>query len=464
MSSFLFTLASFIVALGVLITVHEFGHFWVARTLGVKVLRFSVGFGKPLFTYREKQRASTPDAGISDGTEYVVAAIPLGGYVKMLDEREGDVSEGERHRAFNRQSLSVRTAIVAAGPIFNFLFAIFAFWLINVTGDLGARPLIGKVVEGSVAAGAGFQADDEIVSVGDSITPSWETAVYAMLSESLPGESLSIRVLDSSGSERLRMLQGDVLLSLAEGGQLLKEMGVVPKRPLIPPVLGEISAGGPAAVAGLRQGDRVLLVDGEEVGDWSRFVAYIQQRPGERIEMQIQRDRMSETIGVDVGQKVVDGRLVGRIGAGVAVPEDLYDQYRVEIRYGPLEAIGVASIRTWDTSVFMLRILGRMLVGEVSVKNLSGPISIAQTAGKSASYGFTQFLKFLALVSVSLGVLNLLPVPVLDGGHLLFFLIEAIKGSPLSEEAQAQGQRVGLLLLLALMGLAFYVDLSRLLG
>jgi regulator of sigma E protease len=241
-------------------------------------------------------------------------------------------------------------------------------------------------------------------------------------------------------------------------------MGVVPKRPVIPPVLGEISAGGPAAVAGLRQGDRVLLVDGEEVGDWSRFVAYIQQRPGERIEMQIQRDRMSETIGVDVGQKVVDGRLVGRIGAGVAVPEDLYDQYRVEIRYGPLEAIGVASIRTWDTSVFMLRILGRMLVGEVSVKNLSGPISIAQTAGKSASYGFTQFLKFLALVSVSLGVLNLLPVPVLDGGHLLFFLIEAIKGSPLSEEAQAQGQRVGLLLLLALMGLAFYVDLSRLLG
>ena len=459
MNSLLFTILSFIFALGILITVHEFGHFWVARKLGVKVLRFSVGFGKPLLTFRG--RGLTPE---DQGTEYVLAAIPLGGYVKMLDEREGEVPEKELERSFNRKSLPVRAAVVVAGPVFNFIFAILAFWLVNVIGDMGARPLVGAVAEGSIAAEAGFQPGDEFVSVGDRITTTWETVIYGLLTESASGDDLAVKVLVADGYEEVRQLPGGQLIELAENGRLLERIGLTPKRPQVPPVIDQLAPGEAAEQAGIQSGDRILAINGEPLEVWDELVEAIKKLPGKPATLEIERQGVVETIGLIVGSREVDGKVIGRIGAGPHVPEDLFDQYRVEVRYGPVEAIGVATAKTWDMSVFMLKMLGQMLKGEISVKNLSGPISIAQTAGKTASYGAIQFLKFLALVSISLGVLNLLPVPVLDGGHLLFFLVEAVKGSPLSEAAQAQGQRIGMALLLALMGLAFYVDLARLLG
>ncbi len=459
MESFLFTLISFIVALGLLVSIHEYGHFLVARKLGVRVLRFSVGFGKPLLRFRGR-----PESEGELGTEYVIAAIPLGGYVKMLDEREEAVSENQLHRAFNRQSLAVRSAIVVAGPLFNFIFAIFAFWLINVTGDIGARPLVGTVAAGSVAEQAGFQPDDEFVSVGGKLTPTWESTVFALLEESTNGETLLVTVAEAGSYEQQRQLSSRKLLQMAEGGRLLEGLGLTPKRPEVEPVVSEVVSGEAADRAGVRAGDRLLSLDGETLISWGDLVQRIQKIPGKQVTLELERQGGIETVDMTVGSRQSNEKTIGRIGAAVEIPEGLYDDYRIEVSYGPLAAVGVAVERTWDMSLFMLKILGRMAVGEMSVKNLSGPISIAESAGKSASHGFTSFLKFLALVSVSLGVLNLLPIPVLDGGHLIFFLIEAVKGSPLSEETQAQGQRIGLMIMLALMGLAFYVDLSRLLG
>jgi regulator of sigma E protease len=479
MGSLLFTIASFVVALGILITVHEFGHFWVARKLGVKVLRFSIGFGTPLLRFRGRAEERGPaqavgsesdgtvyasETGEGEGTEYVLAAIPLGGYVKMLDEREGVVPEHLLHRTFNRKSLPVRSAIVAAGPLFNFLFAIIAFWLVYVSGDTGAKPLVGEVSADSIAAAAGFQPDDELLAIGEEETPTWESVVYALLTESMAGTSMAVRVRDGAGYERIRLLPGTSLVSLAEDGSLLENLGLKPKRPRLPPVVGELVVGESADKAGLLAGDLIRSIDDIEVDEWSGLVQEIRQRPGQRVVLQIERAGSERTLEMIVGQVEQNGEIIGRIGAAVEVPADLFEAFRTEVRYGPVEAIGRAVGKTWDMSLFMLKIVGRMVSGQVSVNNISGPISIAQTAGKSASYGLAHFLKFLALISISLGVLNLLPVPVLDGGHLLFFLVEAIKGSPLSEEAQLTGQKIGLIILLALMVLAFYVDFQRLLN
>jgi len=454
MDSLVSTLFFFIVALCILITVHEFGHFWVARKLGVKVLRFSIGFGKTLWKR----------VGRVDGTEYVIAAVPLGGYVKMLDEREEAVPEAELPRAFNRQSLRVRTAIVLAGPMFNFLFAIIAFWAIFVTGDTGTRPWVGEVLEGTPAYRAGFSKGDEVLSIGDKTTPTWETVAYTLMTDASRGETLSVRVRDADGYEQLRALSGDDLADLADNGGVLTGLGLVPMRPNLPPVIGEIVPGEAAESAGLRPGDLVISADGEPQKEWSDLVSLIRKSPNKRIQLAVEREGVVLEVPIVVGGLEEGGIRYGRIGAAVKVPEAFYDEYRVEVRLGPLEAIGASVTKTGEMSVFMLKMLGRMLIGEASVKNLSGPISIAQTAGKSASYGTVYFIKFLALISISLGVLNLLPVPVLDGGHLLFFLAEAIKGGPLSENIQMQGQRIGLMIILALMGLAFYVDIARLLG
>ena len=454
MDSFFSTLLWFLLALGILITVHEFGHFWVARRLGVKVLRFSIGFGPPLWRRR----------GRVDGTEYVIAAIPLGGYVKMLDEREGEVPAAERERAFNRQSLKVRSAIVAAGPLFNFLFAILAFWFIFVTGDTGLRPLVGEVAPESPAAVAGFQPGDELLQVGGRVTPTWEDVVYSLLAASGDDEPLPVRVRDAEGREALRVLPETTLQDLAEDGRILHRIGITPKRPRLLPVIGQVVPGEAADRAGLQSGDLIQAIGGEPVATWGELVTRIRELPGKKVTLKLERDGRILDLPLTIGARDEGGESYGRIGAGVEVPEGLYDPYRTEVRLGPVAAMGAAVVKSWDMSLFMLRMLGRMLIGEASVKNLSGPISIAQSAGQSASYGPLYFLKFLALVSISLGVLNLLPVPVLDGGHLFFFLIEAVRGRPLPEETLLQGQRIGLLLLLALMGLAFYVDLSRVFG
>ncbi|MEL0583933.1 MAG: sigma E protease regulator RseP [Candidatus Thiodiazotropha sp. (ex. Lucinoma kazani)] len=454
MGSLLFTILSFIVALAILITVHEYGHFWVARKLGVKVLRFSIGFGRALW-----KRTSEVD-----GTEYVIAAIPLGGYVKMLDEREAPVDPEEQQRAFNRQPLGVRSAIVVAGPLFNFLFAILAFWLIFVTGDTGLKPLVGKVESGSIAELAGFISGDEILSVANQSTPTWESVVYILLSEALDSTSLSIQVRDKAGDEQHYQLQSLGLSDLSEDGRLLQNLGLTPDRPILPPVIGDVLVGEPAEEAGLRSGDRIISVDGSAVDNWNDWVSYVRERPSVALNLEVDRD--GETIPMVITPATIEseGETIGRIGASVTVPDNLMDDYRAVIKYGPVEAIGQSVTKTWDLSLLMLRMLGKMVIGEVSVKNLSGPISIADSAGKSASYGVSYFLKFLAVVSVSLGVLNLLPIPVLDGGHLFFFLIEAIQGKPLSERFMEQGQKIGLLILLGVMGLAFYIDLNRFLG
>jgi regulator of sigma E protease len=454
MQDFLLAAGSFVVALAILIAVHELGHFWVARKLGIKVLRFSIGFGRPLL------RRVSP----RDGTEYVLAAIPLGGYVKMLDEREGPVAAKEQHLAFNRQNLWKRVAIVTAGPLFNFLFAIFAYWAIFVSGDTGTRPLVGEVAPGSIAAEAGFAPGDELLAVADRATPTWEAAVFALMAEVLDGEDLPVRVRDESGLEQVRVLDGEALAGLPDDPAILANLGLSPARPALPALIGELTPGDPAAQAGLRPGDLVRRVDGEPISLWSDLVDAVQAHPGRPLLLQVERG--SEELELLVVPRVVQlaERQIGRIGAAAQIPEHLFDEYRTEVRLGPVAAVGAAFGKTRDTSLLMLRVIGRMLIGKASVENLSGPISIAETAGKTASYGLGYFVKFLAVVSISLGVINLFPIPVLDGGHLLYFAIEAIKGSPLSEQAQLQGQRVGIALLAALMTLAFYVDISRWLG
>jgi regulator of sigma E protease len=454
MQNFLFTAGSFVLALAILITVHELGHFWVARKLGVKVLRFSIGFGRPLLRHVSPR----------DGTEYMVAAIPLGGYVKMLDEREGAVPASERHLAFSGQQLWKRVAIVAAGPLFNFLFAILVYWAVFVSGDTGTRALIGEVFPNSIAAQAGFAPGDELLAVDGRPTPTWESAVIVLMAEVLDEEDLPVRVRDETGLERVRILDADGLAELPDDPAILSNLGLSPARPALPAIIGELTPGEPAAQAGLRPGDIVRGVDAEPIGVWSELVDAVQAHPGRPLQLEVERG--TERLRLLVVPRAVQlaGREVGRIGAAAQVQEDLFDDYRTEVRLGPLEAIGASIGKTVDMSWLMLRVVGRMLVGKASVENLSGPISIAETAGKTASYGLSYFLKFLAVVSISIGVINLFPIPVLDGGHLLYFAIEAVKGSPLSERAQLQGQRVGLALLAALMSLAFYVDISRFLG
>ena len=451
----LFTIASFIVALAILIAVHEFGHFWVARRLGVKVLRFSIGFGKPLLRWQRHP----------DDTEYVIALVPLGGYVKMVDEREDEVPDALLSQSFNRQPLWKRSAIVAAGPAFNLIFAILAYWAIFMVGDTGLRPVIGVVKPASIAAEAGFRPGDELLQIADRGTASWETAVFAFSVEAMNDRDLIVAVRDAGGAERARIIPGDRISALAEDPDLLGRIGLEPKRPTIPAVIGEVVAGESAEQAGLRVGDRVLAADGKPVASWQDLVALVRERPDRTILVDVEREgRVVNGLRITPRAALVDGQAVGRIGAGVEAADDLMAGYLVEVRYGPVESLDRAVSKTVEMSVVMLRVMGRMLIGEASVRNLSGPITIAEAAGRTASYGLDSFVKFLAIVSISLGVLNLLPVPVLDGGHLLFFLIEWVKGAPLPEKVQLQGQKVGLILLAALMTLAFYVDLSRLLG
>jgi regulator of sigma E protease len=454
MESFLFNGLAFLLALGVLITVHELGHFWVARRLGVKVLRFSVGFGRPLWRR----------VGRVDGTEYVVAAVPLGGYVRMLDEREGEVPAAEAHRAFNRQSLLIRSAIVSAGPLFNFAFAILAYWLVFVTGDVGTRPIIGAVTAGSPAAVAGFRSGELVERVNGEKTPTWESVVYELLAAGVTAVPARVEVQGADGAPQVRLLATDSLLDLGEQRDALGSLGLAAERPTLAPVIGEVISGEPADRAGLRAGDRLVAVDGEPIADWASWVEYVQARPGKTLRVDLERAGLAMATEIVPAQVDRNGTQVGRIGAAVSLDSDPLEKYRAEVRYGPVKALGVAVQKTWDLSMLTLRVVWKMLIGEASVNNLSGPISIAQSAGQSASVGLIQFLKFLALVSVSLGVLNLLPVPVLDGGHLAYFAVEAIKGGPLSEAAQALGQRIGLALLIGLMALVLYLDLARLLA
>jgi len=445
----------FIVAIGVLVTVHEFGHFWVARRLGVKVLRFSIGFGRALWARR---------AG-PDQTEYVIAAIPLGGYVKMLDENEGEVAEHERHRAFNCQPLWKRIAVVVAGPAFNFLFAIFAYWLTFIIGIGGLKPVIAEVDADGIASAAGLRAGQHIVGVDGHETRTWQTVVESIIGATLDGDELRLEIEEPGVPARSVELDLNGLgVDEFARGRLFESLGLTPRRPVIPPLIGQVEAGGPADRAGLQGGDRVLRVDGEAIRSWREFVEAIRAHPEDAIDVQVERGGTNVDLVVRPMTVESEGASFGRIGAGVVEPDDDFEDYYATVRYAPWTAFYKAVVKTWDMSALTLRMLWKMLTLEISVKHLSGPISIAQYAGFSAEIGITRFLDFLAIVSISLGILNLLPIPILDGGHLLYYLIESIIGRPVSEEAQFLGQRLGIAMLVCLMGLAFYNDLARIFG
>ena len=449
--SALYMIVGTLVALGVLVTFHEFGHFWVARRCGVKVLRFSVGFGMPLLRWHDRR-----------GTEFVIAAIPLGGYVKMLDEREGEVPADQLDQSFNRKTVRQRIAIVAAGPIANFLLAMVFFWVLAMMGSQQVRPVIGAVEADSMAAKAGLVAGQEIVSIDGEPTTGWG-AVNLQLVRRM-GESGTINVVvrdQDSTTETPRELALDHWLKGADEPDPIKSLGIRPWRPALPPVLAELDSKGPAQAAGLKTGDRLLALDGQALGDWQQVVDLVRVRPDTKIVLKVERDGAQIDVPVTLSVRGEAKAAGGYLGAGVKGVEWPPSMVR-EVSFGPLAAIGEGAKRTWTMSVLTLESLKKMLFGELSVKNLSGPITIAKVAGASAQSGVADFLNFLAYLSISLGVLNLLPIPVLDGGHLLFYLVEWVRGRPLSDRVQGWGIQIGISLVVGVMLLALVNDLGRL--
>ena len=463
--SLLQTVAAFAVALGVLVVIHELGHYWVARWCNVKVLRFSVGFGKPLKTW-----VCGPD-----GTEWVLAAVPLGGYVKMLDEREAPVAANELPRAFNRQGVWKRIAIVVAGPIANLLLAVVLYWGLFMHGVPGVRPVVGAPVLATAAATAGFAAGDTLVSVGGEHVTTWQDARWVLLKHAMHKSTVAVRVMTDKDESTTRNLDMSGLTAADLDGDFLKTLGVTRYQLKAPPEIARISAGSAAERAGLKAGDEIVALNNVRVESVEQAIAVIREHPGKAMIIEIRREGAVAPplqITPDVATEADDSansknptnRTIGRIGAVLQPVRQAYEKFRVEVRYGPVESLRQAVMKTWDTSIFSLRMLGKMLVGEVSLKNLSGPITIADYAGQSAQHGWIAYLVFLALISISLGVLNLLPIPLLDGGHLMYYIVEIFKGTPVSEQVMEFGQRIGMGLLLLMMAFALYNDVNRLIS
>jgi regulator of sigma E protease len=453
MTSAIVTILSFLVTVGVLVVIHELGHYAAARLMGVKILRFSVGFGRTLWMRRFGR----------DQTEWAIAAIPLGGFVKMLDEREGEVPVRDRDRAFNRQDVWARIFIVLAGPFANFLLALVVYWALFVAGLPGVKPVLGDPPRDSPAAFAGLSNGDTIRAVSEEPVYTWTDVRWLLLKEAVRRGTTPIEVESAGGGRSMRSLDMSVISKEDLDRDFLGKLGLRPFRPRTPADLGRIRPASAAERAGLREGDRVLAVDGKPVPTWFDFTAAVSASPGRTLELEIERERRRLVVPATPDPVGEGASRVGRLGVepGEALKRE-YERMTTTVRYGPLEALPRAAHKVWDLSIFSVKMLGRMLVGDVSWKNLSGPITIADYAGQSAQLGWITWLGFLALVSVSLGVLNLLPIPLLDGGHLVYYFAEIVKGSPVSERAMEIGQRLGLALLLGLTFFAFYNDLNRL--
>ena len=451
--SLLNTVVAFIVALGVLIVVHEYGHYLVARLCGVKVLRFSVGFGRPLLQWRRG----------ADRTEWVIAAIPFGGYVKMLDEREGTVAPHEAHRAFNRQGVGRRFAIVVAGPLFNFAFAVLVYAGLYMYGLPEARPILAEPARGTPAAAAGLRSGDTVRAAEGTAITTWQELRWRVLQAALQRETLRLEVLDERGNIAQARLDLSAYPADEVETDALERVGLRLYRPPLEPVIGQVVSGGAADRAGLAAGDRIVRAADKSVDSWDALVETIRAHPGKPLSILIERSGQTTALEVLPDSVAAGEARIGRIGAAPFIPPSHAEKLMLRVQHGPLESLGKALARTWDISIFSLKMLGRMLTGQLSWKHLSGPVTIADFAGQSAQAGWISYLTFLALISISLGVLNLLPIPLLDGGHLMYYAIEIVKGSPVSERAMELGQRVGLALLLVMMAFAFYNDLNRLL-
>lgn len=445
------TVLAMIVTLGILVTIHEWGHYWVARRCGVKVLRFSVGFGKPLWLRKGR-----------DGTEYAIAAIPLGGYVRMLDEREGDVAEHEKQQAFNNKSVWQRIAIVAAGPIVNLIFAVFAYWLMFVVGVSAIAPVVGGIAPLSPAAQSALASGMEITAVDDQPVRSWEEVNLRLASRVGDTGELRIAAKSSVSAEsQVYAVQLSAWSVDLENETPIRALGLEPFRPVVEPVLGQVVPDEPAALAGLKTGDKILAVNGELINDWAALVEKIRSHPAQPLRLEILRDGRRVLTVTPKAVIMPDGSVEGRIGAGVEVPEWPESMQRT-IEYNVFEALPAAVGKTYHMIALTLDSIWKMIEGVISVKNLSGPITIAKVAGASAASGFEPFISFLAYLSISLGVLNLLPIPMLDGGHLLYYAIELVRGKPVSERVQMMGLKVGMAILLSLMTLAIVNDVMRL--
>lgn len=452
MSELPFYLLAFVVVLGVLIVVHEFGHYLAARYCGVRVLRFSVGFGRTLWQRRFGR----------DGTEWAISIFPLGGYVKMLDEREGEVAPEERHRAFNRQSVGKRSLIVAAGPLANFLLAIVLYWAVFMVGSNELLPILGTPPAASPAASAGIVNGEQVRAVDGQPVATWNDLRWTLLHKAVDQEAATLEVINEQRDVAFRRLALQAAGEQGWEGDALERLGIRFFRPKLPPVVGKVLAGSPGEVAGLRSGDEIVAVDGSEVVTWHDFVLKVRDAAERTLRVELLRD--GRPVAVDVVPEAISerGRRIGRVGVAVAESPDAVREVRIFVRYGFFAAGGKALAETWDKSVFSLVMLGKMLTGEVSWRNLSGPVTIADYAGQSARLGIDYYLKFMALVSISLGVLNLLPIPVLDGGHLMYHMIEVVRRRPLSERAMEIAQQVGLSILFVLMAFAFFNDMNRL--
>ncbi|MGH1388823.1 sigma E protease regulator RseP [Aeromonas jandaei] len=450
MGGVLWNIGAFVVALGLLVAVHEFGHFWVARRCGVKVERFSIGFGKAIWRRLGK-----------DGTEYVLALIPLGGYVKMLDGRVDELKPGDEQYAFNHKSVWARMAIVAAGPMANFVFALFALWLMFMIGVPAVKPVIGEVRPASIVAEAGILPGMEIVGVGDEQTGDWESVTYALLSH-LGDQSVTLKVKAPQTSYATdKNLSLDNWKFDPDRESPIGSLGIVPLGGKVLPVVSAVVAKSASEKAGLQVGDRIKRVGEQEITEWAQFVELVQHAPGAPLQVVVERNNRDLDVTLTPDTRKVQGKLVGFVGLSPQLVP-LPDEYRILLQYGPLQALWQGAQKTWSLITLTFDMIGKLVAGIVSLDNLSGPISIAKGAGSSADYGLVYFLSFLALISVNLGIINLFPLPVLDGGHLVYFLIEAVTGKPVSERIQEVGFRIGAAILMLLMGIALFNDFARL--